>query len=689
MSIDAINVIDGSRNQHEINTDIYSLTKTNAERFIDFSTAVDAASYIMELVSTMPEGATLLIPSGKWAIKSNCTILKQINIKCDGELVVDGSNPAAIFRMKRDPVYTLNGTDLTRLPKKGDIKLSFNNITLFDPATHYVVLNSTEVETVRIGYADPYYKNETLDFIDSNFNLRGQIDLDYTDASKLTIRVYKKHNPANVQLRASYQPSIGQTTGLKIIEVIGCDHITWDVSLDRTTSKNIAGSSFAYTNCMHFTFMPSCRISGGQSDYGDSYAFQNTCSSYILNYGIKYFDCGATNKKERGYAGRHGKYVYFEACSLNGIDDHYGHHYYIRNMNFHNRGIGISGGYITIENCNQYSSSEPLYFLRTDTPYADGHLRIINCSAKVLLALTSVNNSVYSAKFKMFDSIVLRDIKAYIGTSHFINIGSFLSHNVNSQTEIFEISNVQVMRTGGGRFLSDSDETTRFKRIEVNNFRIISDTSNSQIITRLVADIINITNCSEIDGSLLARDINIYATKYGYSATSTNMLCATGRLILNNSEIIDAGGIYSTKETIGDIYLYNSRINSWRFFAVPKFIAKVVVSIGTTSNTSNPLPFDLFNYNKLAIDRVATANKIIGTLDAGMVTDISQVSISGARLGDVVSTSITSTAANGLCINAWVSADNIVKYYIENPARNPNGSQTVESVNIRFIVKNN
>lgn len=677
------------KTQQELNNDVYSLTKTNAKRFIDFASSTDAAPYISALANAMPNGATLLIPAGKWAIKSNCTISKQINIKCDGEIVIDGSNPAAVFRMKRDPVYTLAGADLVSLPKKGDTKISFINSSLFDPSIHFVVLNSTEIETVRIGFADPYYKNETLDFIDSNFNLRGQIDLDYTDASKLTVRVYKKHNPIKVQLNASHNPASGQTTGLKIIEVQGFDHVIWDVSIDRTTSKNIAGSSFSYLNNAHFTFMSSCRISGGQSDYGDSYAFQNTCSSYILHYGISYFDCGVTSKRERGYIGRHGKYVLFEACSLNGIVDHYGHHYTIRNMDFLNRGIGISGGHVTIENCNQYSATEPLYFIRTDTPYCDGDLRIINCSAKVLLALTSADNPAYSAKFKMFDRVILRDITANIGNTNFMNIGIFYDHNINSISESFEIDNIIIKRTGTGRFISDSQLNFRFNRFTLNNYRIISDVSTTQMNTAILADIVTINNSMNIDGRVLGREVNIRNSKCGYLPTSSNQISATEKLIFNDVEFINDGGAYSTLATLGQVYLYNCKISTFRFFNVTDFQTKVVASVGTVSNTTNPINFDLWSYDKNKIDRTATTNKAIGTLAVGVATSISTVAVIGARLGDFVQASFVAVLPAGLRVNAWVSSNNNVQYYVENPANNPSGSQTIASADIRFAVRSN
>lgn len=685
---DASFVVDSSgKTQQELNNDVYSLTKTNAKKYTDFASSSDAAPYISALANAMPEGATLLIPSGNWAIKSNCTISKQINIKCDGEIVIDGSNPLAVFRMKRDPVYTLSGTDLVSLPKKGDTKLSFINSSLFDSSIHFVVLNSTEIETVRIGFADPYYKNETLDFIDSNFNLRGQIDLDYTDASKLTVKVYKKYKPVTVQLKASHNPAPGQTTGLKIIEVQGFDHVVWDVSIDRTTSKNIAGSSFSYLYNALFTFLPSCRISGGQSDYGDSYAFQNTCSSYILHYGSSYFDCGATSKKERGYVGRHGKYVLFEACTLNGIDDHYGHHYTIRNMNFLNRGIGISGGHVTIENCNQYSATEPLYFIRTDTPYCDGDLRIINCSARVLLALTSANNPAYSAKFKMFDRVILRDIIANIGNTNFMNIGIFYDHNINSISESFEIDNVIIKRNGTGRFISDSQLNFRFNKFTLNNYRIISDTSTTQMNTAILADVVTINDSMNIDGRVLGREVNVRNSKYGYLAASSNQLSATEKLIFNDVEFVNDGGTYSTLATLGQVYLYNCKVNTFRFFDVSDFQTKVVASIGTVSNIKNPINFDLWSYDKNKMDRMATANKEIGTLALGAVTSITTVAISGARLGDFVQASFVAVSPTGLRINAWVSSNNNVQFYVENPANNPAGSQTIAKADIRFTVR--
>lgn len=665
-----------------------SLFLTEARPFNYFSTAIDSAPFISAYANSLNDGDTLLIPSGKWAIKSPCIISKAINIRCDGELVVSG-NSAATLKLAREPVLTISGTALTQLPKRGDTKLYVSG-TPFDSATHFFTLESTEVEIIRIGYAAPYYKNETLDFIDSNFNLRGQIDLDYTDASKLTIKVYKKALPTKVQLNMSMIPNSGQTDGAKILETKGVNNIVWDVFIDRSTSPKVAGISFVYENCVHFTFMPSCKILGGQSDSNDSYAFLNGVSSYIIHFGGEYTDIGMTTKKERGYAGRHGKYVYFQSSAFNGIDDHMGHHYSIKDMIFLNRGIGISGGDITIQNCRQYNDADYLYYMRQDTPYCVGELKLIDCEAKLLCNLSSANNAAYNSKFKMFDSVSIRYPKGHIKGANFINIGPFYAQNTNYITDKLEVIGATVKRTGGvARFIS-TDATPKFKEIFIVDFSLTeTDELKQDISINLAAtESIVLRNVRKWDGALYAPKIELDNSVYGYNPSSTNIVIATSRLVLKNSEVTDDATAYASGAGQGQVFLYNSRFSTSKFLTVNAFKTNMQVSIGSTATVAQNIDFDLFNYIKTPVDRFLSTSFSLGTLAVGAASAVQTVAVNGARVGNPIHASFD-VNANGLRINAWVSALNEVKYYVENPTANPNGSQTFANIGIKITVRSN
>ena len=680
------------KSQEAINSDVFSLTKTSAQKFTDFANAVDAAPIIQTYANSLNDGDTLLIPSGKWAIKTACVINKAINIKCDGELVVSG-DVGSVVNFRREAEYTLSGGDLSQLPKRGDTKLYLNNTSLFDPAEYYFSLISTEVEIVRIGFADPYYKNETLDFIDSNFNLRGQVDLDYTDASKLAIHVFKKKQPVKVQLNLSMIPNVGQTNGARILEAFGVSNIIWDLSIDRSNSKNIAGNSFLYNRCALFTFTPRCRVNGGQSDNGDSYAFLNSTSSYILHYGVNYNDGGATSKKERGYAARHGKYVYFNKCFLNGIDDHYGHHYYINNTDFTHRGIAISGGSVHIDNCKQYSPTEALMSLRTDTPYADGDLVITNSWVKSnLFAASSANNVGYNSKYKAWDIIRIKDCSADINTSHVITIGSFYTQNVNTRTKRFELINFNYAKDASSTkaLISTGGQEAWVDDIFIDGVHSLDGVvSNSRFFMYMLAsNSVTLNNIPlGIDGLWTAPKIDISKSKLGYAPSSIVSLIAPTVLNISNSGISNDCSAYTSSADTLNINLFNNVISTTKFTGNANIGAGISSAYGNKTTVALGYYADLRSYQRTKLTKYIERGYAIPSLALGAVGSIQTDTVNGARVGDFVDVIFT-TAMNGLRINASVTASDQVKWYVENPSNNPFGAFTGVSANIKINLRN-
>lgn len=680
---------DSGVSQQELNNSKNSILKTGAKPFTDYTNSIDAAPFIQSFANSLNDGETIEIPKGKWAIKTPCIINKNLNYVGDGELVIFGGT-SGVFRVQQDPSYILTGSDLSQLPKKGDTKLYLTNPNLFNSSEYFVSLVSTEVEIVRIGYADPYYKNETLEFIDSNLNFRGQIDLDYNDSSKLTINVYKKRQRTNVKLNLSYQPFSGQTTDLKMLEFTGDNNTNFDLFINRSNSKNISGISFRYLYCSNFVFNPSCTVQGGQSDNGDSYAFLNIASSYITHYHLNYFDSGITSKVERGYAGRHGKYVIFENCKLNGIDDHFGHHYIIRNTDFLNRGIGFSGGSLLVENCNQYSPTEPLVQLRTDTPYADGDLIIRNCYTKTsLLGASSANNVSYNSKYKSWDSILIEDCKFDLKNSHMITIGTFYTQNTNFKTNKIEIRNNRYTRsstgtgmlisTGGSDYFVDIfiiDGLYSTDGVKSSNRMIFAILANMSIILRKIPD--------GIDGLFKSPAIDISDNvKLGYSSTQSVTLIGTQYLDISRCNISDDALSYTSNSEQGEINLFNNKINTSKFFTNSFINNAISCGFGNKVNVNIGFLGDLRNYQKTKNYRFVTTSYPLPALSLGAATPIQTSTLSGVRLGDSVDSSFI-TSMNGLRINCWVSASDEIKWYIENPSNNPFGATTSSTVTVKF-----
>ena len=107
---------------------------------------------------------------------------------------------------------------------------------------------------------------------------------------------------------------------------------------------------------------------------------------------------------------------------------------------------------------------------------------------------------------------------------------------------------------------------------------------------------------------------------------------------------------------------------------------------GIATGLQPTLNFDLQNYSKTMPLRYSQAPFTMGTLAVGTASAVQTVSVKGARLGNPVDATIT-TNANGLKVVAWVSQADEVKYFVENPATNPLGSQTIAYPYIRLTVR--
>ena len=690
----AFAVIDSSgKNQQQINSSYPSILFSGASTYANFATAIDASPFISSYINALPDGSTVYIPKGNYAIKSLCTITSQVNIVCDGTLVVSGDSTSAID-FRQAPSYTLTGADLSQLPKRGDTKLFLTNTSLFDSANYHFSIHSTEVEIVRIGDPNLYAKNETLDFVDSNFNVRGQFDLTYTDASKITILVYKRRIPVRIELDLDFIPNAGQTTGARILEAHGVNHITWNTRISREKSKGVAGISFGYYDSVVFTFTQGCDIQGGQADTGDSYAFLNITSSYITHNGLSYRDQGVTTKRERGYAARHGKYVTFRDCFINGLDDHYGHHYVIDNCDFLHRGIVYCGGPLTVTNCRQHALTASLVELRTDTPYADGDLIIRDSFANaILLGLTSANNSAYSTKYKAWDNILIDNCEVNQGASHVMNIGSMYAHNTNFRTNSFTIRNLRYKKspTSTSLLISSGAQSDFVDNFTIDGlYSVDGNTTNSRSVFAVLASkSITLRNIPEgIDGSWLADTIVFDNIKIGYAVASPMTIVGRSSVDIRSCVISNDVSSYASSNAQGSMTITGSKINTGKFFSNAQLSASLIGAYGNLVTTNPNFSADLTNYTRNKVYRFATTSYSQPALALGAATAISNSSLTGVAMGDIVESSIVENAL-GLEVKAWVDAVNHIQWYITNPPNNPLGAATARTINIRFTIINN
>jgi len=380
------------------------------------TTGTDDTTAFNAAITATPEYGTLVISGGKYLVRGTVNVTnKNINIECSGTVyLTDEVNSRIGF--ENTEVLTLPGASLSVLPKIGDSTLQWASAPagVDDASKYFFVLSSTEEEITRVGYEHytPYTKNEAGDITNWGWLLRAPIKLDYTDASKLTVRLYKKRDPVTVKgLRVVMANTINASSKLNRLILRGLSNVNFENLIVDSTAVNVAGTAVSIEFCVGLSFTNSTCV--GPSAAGDTYAFLNSTSAFLTFKNCEYRNpYNAALKVERGYAARHGANITFDGCRFNGVDDHYGHDYLIENMTFNHRGVSFAGGNMTIRNC-QHVGSFGLFEMRSDAPYAYGTLTIDNCivdGVDFLIRCTNDSDPLgRTTKVKYFDNIIIKN----------------------------------------------------------------------------------------------------------------------------------------------------------------------------------------------------------------------------------------------------------------------------------------
>ena len=399
-------------------------------------------------ISSLSEGDTLLA-SGVFYIANTVNVTKNVNMEFSGKVLL-ASNNSAFIQFTQDYYLAVGGTALTALPKDGDSQLMWAIAPSLDyPSNYFFSLISTEEEITRIGqvYYTPYTKNESNAIITETYFLRANINLTYTDASKLTVYFYKKSRPVTIRgLNVSVVPQVGASSKNEVIKLSGSSNIVFENLVIDRLNTNWYGNNFTILNSHGLVFR-NCQIKGSNSTLGDSYAFICSISSFLRFDNCEYTDGNGFTKRERGYAARHGNYISFYNCRFAGIDDHYGHNYFIENCVFNLRGVSVSGGSVTIKD-SKILGSTYLYSQRPDAPYSNGTLHIENCEADSRLVLSSRDTDARSTKRKFYDHVRIVNCKVsnFTFVDAAIKIINFLPTDTLSKTSKLEISDVAHIR---------------------------------------------------------------------------------------------------------------------------------------------------------------------------------------------------------------------------------------------------
>ena len=377
-------VLDASGKTQQIINNVTKIFFTN-------NANTDISSDFANFVNAQNDGDTIIVPNGiyKWDGSSGIKLItKRVNIEFRGKIEASPTeNHLFEFKPPASDYQIINGADFfNTAPAKFSTGLSVKYVPADLPHEYFISLESTEVLIMRSGFVDPYYKNITVDIIDSTWKLRNPLPLGFTDLSKLKVHLIKKSKQRmwvkGLNIKSTSIP-VGQASRyVHCMYMNAVDFI--DCSIDQSDFKN-HGSMIALTRCLDVTGK-GILLDGSNANNGDSYGILNSISSYLTFNNIRSQNDGIA-KVSRGYEGRHGYNVTFNNCLLNGIDDHWGIDYIIDDVKMV-RGVGMAGGGVTILNS---TSQGDLFTQRTDTPYNDGSLIIKNSKAVGRLALFTGN----------------------------------------------------------------------------------------------------------------------------------------------------------------------------------------------------------------------------------------------------------------------------------------------------------
>lgn len=380
--VPALAVSDASgKNQQEItsllanNNLVYRGAKNNQ--------SADISDLFESVANSLNDGDTLTIPEGDYywdASTGTKVITKNINIDCRGTIHVKPT-ANAFLRFRTTDFVRGAATSYISAVNKNDTQLNIIGTPLVNPHEYYVIIESTETLIYRAGFAQPYQKYVIADIISSDYDLRDPMPFSYSDLTKATVTFIKKQAPTKIS-GLKFKPTI-EVANAKYLNLDYVSNVTFGDCLADVNGKASAGVIVEYSNCLNLDFIKS-GINGQNKAGVDSYAFTIWNSAYINYEKCFNYTSGLSNKSGRLHSGRHGRNVTIDGCLCNGIDDHWGYDYLVKNINFGQTketygSIGFAGGSLTVENCH---SPDNLVYLRTDTPYADGTLKISGSTAK-------------------------------------------------------------------------------------------------------------------------------------------------------------------------------------------------------------------------------------------------------------------------------------------------------------------
>ena len=680
---------------------------------------------ISAAISDLEEGGTLYIPAGNWACGTSKVYItdKNINIICDGKIYIDSTTPSCGFGFRQTPIVK-SGLLLNTAPKRGATKLDVNSSDLALPKSlgnYFLNIRSTETHLMAVltGGEQPYLKLQTIDFVHNDFTMRLPNLYDYNDKSSITLNFFEKKSAVDVELNIVLYNVNASTNITNVIQTDGAFGINWkkySIKIHENI-ENINGTGFAAVQSMFMRFgYADCSIfsKGGG---GSSYNFLNSMSSFLsFDYIVSGYGSGSKN---HWYVARHGRMIKFGAHCCIGIDDHYGHDYYI-NESILPAGVTFTGGNITFNNVTGPKDGFLLNF-RSDAPLAQGRCVFNNCNVEYGFLFVDGGQTSYSESFRNtfhpFDEIIINGGSCRLSDKNPCIIFNPLDPRyILKPIDKIEINNLRVVVPDGytngpyGTFINGVTATDYkvarklvFNNVdyEIEGSQTTAANVGNIFLRRFVADEIQFNNCTGFNYvGCRANKLTVRGGSFGTPANGKFGSNETDIRQLDNAAVIiriqetifsplailqSAAADYTTVQK--RYYITDSEINSALMGTTSEanFVRKATGNYAGEGINSGWISFDYKNYISDVIrgERYSRVSMNIPSLSPGSASSVQTATLKNARLNQneqvVGSLNVDS---KGLRVVPWVSAADVVSFYIENPTGNPNGTVILGNVNI-------
>ena len=725
---DQLIALPNGRTQREKNAEFVSIADYGAKSFVGSpTTAFNCHSAVKAASEALADGGTLHIPVGNWAVSGGKIYIKNknINIVCDGTLYFDTSTPSCGLSFYQDEIV-VSGSALNTAIKRGDLRLdtTMAAMGLTGLASDYFVnIRSTEPISLAVltGGEQYYYKNQTLDFIKSDFSTRLPLLYDYANKANITLYFYKKRRAVDVSLNIMLYNTTATTNVTNVIQTMGAYNIhfrKYSPTIYESNVTNIDGTGFAAVASMFLTFdKPGssifCKTAGGAS-----YNFLNSMSSF-LTFNDATGNTGG-GKAMHWYAARHGRMVEFNRCAII-LDDHYGHDYFINNTILPGS-VSFTGGNITFNNVTGARDNYLLAF-RSDAPLSTGRAVFNNCNTEygylfVDNGATSFS-STFRNTFKVWDEIVINGGSCRLSDKNAAIFFKTLDDRyILVPTKKLEVNNLTVTVPDGytngpfGCFINGEDNATYklFDKLILNNVnyeiegtQTIAGNLGNMFMRKVTANVIQLNNCFGINFiGCKANSVYVNNGSFGLPDGAQQSRWATGisqmdnayvDIRFNNVVFSKLAMLHSLAADYGTVnkryYISSCEFNSAMTGSSSEnaFIRKAINNHVGEYGTDAWLSFDFKNYYNDAArgERYATVSTTLPSIAVGATSAVATATMKHVRLNqnEVVVGSFDK-ASNGLQIVAWVSASDTISYYVINPAGNPAGVVNLGATTIKF-----